>query len=290
MTDEGFRVNQFVSSIIKLLKVQRIPPRHSQQRLRPLTKAGNQQARKPNVTAVIGEDCKDTRPVFVEKARECGSKIVFAQDDCKILSSHSDNRGRMFYETEEYPELETELQGFCQSNNANTILHSVSELRRAGWILPEEAVRKGFANVCRMTGLRGRWQTVATAPLVICDTGHNSHGLRYTADQLRSILCCKDRGKLRIVFGMVSDKDIDNVLALMPSDAVWYFTQASVKRALPSETLRAMAAVHGHKGRCFHSVQEAFATARDDASPQDVIFVGGSTFVVSDLMSLPEFC
>lgn len=244
---------------------------------------------KPGITVVVGEDCDETRPVFQSKADECGSKIVFAQDNCQILSSSEKTDGRLFYDTPAYPALETELKGFCQSNNANTILHAINELRMSGWILPERSIREGFRNVCGLTGLRGRWYTVATSPKIICDTGHNSHGLRYTAEQLKNLASRPGAGKLRIVFGMVNDKDIDVVLRLMPAEAVWYFTQASVRRALSSTGLMEKAAVAGHKGRAFSSVADAVATARNESSPEDLIFVGGSTFVVADLLSMPEF-
>lgn len=244
---------------------------------------------KPGVTAVVGEVCTETRPVFEDKARECGSRIVFAQDDCKILSSKDKGDGHVVYETLPYPALESELGGLCQLNNANTILHAVSELRRSGWQLPEDAVRRGFAGVCGMTGLRGRWQSVAWNPRIICDTGHNSHGLRYVTEQLETLAAKPGAGRLRIVFGMVSDKDVDKVLEMMPKDAEWYFTQAGVKRAIPAARLHGIAARSGCRGRVFDSVAEAVAAARSEAAPEDTIYVGGSTFVVAELLSMPDF-
>lgn len=246
---------------------------------------------KPGVTAVIGEDNPETRAVFQSKADECRTRIVFAQDNCKINSTSEDSDGKLFYETDAYPHLETELRGYCQSNNANTILHAVEELRRKGWILPESAVRQGFAHVCRITGLRGRWQKLAVAPDIVCDTGHNSHGLKYIARHLADIAARRSNGCLRIVFGMVSDKDIDVVLSLMPKNAVWYYTQASVRRALPAADLRDKAVQAGHdfSGRTYPTVEDAVHAAIADASPEDFIFVGGSSFVVADLLSMPEF-
>lgn len=244
---------------------------------------------KPGVTAVIGEDCAETRPVFEKRARECFSRTVFAQDNCKILSSSQTDDGKMIYETLDYPALVSELGGLCQQNNANTILYAVSELQRSGWQLPESAVRKGFAEVCEMTGLRGRWQTLRMNPRIICDTGHNSHGLKYVADQLERLAAKPGSGHLRIVFGMVSDKDVDKVLEIMPKNAEWYFTQASVKRAISAESLRKMAAGFGCTGRVFGSVAEAVRTAKSEAASDDIIYVGGSTFVVAELLSMPEF-
>ena len=244
---------------------------------------------KPGVPAVIGEDCDETRPVFAERAGYCKSKIVFAKDKCKILSLSRSSDGKLFYETSEYHRLESELQGACQANNANTILHAIDLLKECGWNLTENAVRKGFADVCALTGLRGRWQKLRSNPTVVCDTGHNSHGLHYIAEQLDEIAAGRECGKLRIVFGMVNDKDTDVVLGLMPQKAEWYFTQAGVSRAIPSQELQAMAAAAGHHGRAFNSVREAVQTAISESSADDFIFVGGSTFVVADLLSSPEF-
>lgn len=246
---------------------------------------------KSGVTAVIGEDNPETRPVFQAKAGETHSRIVFAQDNCKVNSISDSSCGKVYYDTAPYPQLETELKGYCQSNNANTILHAVEELRHKGWILPECAVRQGFAQVCGMTGLRGRWQKLSASPDIICDTGHNSHGLKYIARHLTDIAVHPSSGKLRIVFGMVNDKDIDVVLNLMPKNAVWYYTQASVRRALPADRLREMAVAAGHdgSGRTYPTVSEAVNAARNDASVNDTIFVGGSSFVVADLLSMPEF-
>ena len=243
---------------------------------------------KPGVPAIIGEDCPETRPVFQQKADSCHAPITFAGDNCKILSSHTDAGGNLFYSTRQYPELLSELRGFCQSNNANTILHAVGKLRHAGWVLPEQAVRTGFAHVCGLTGLRGRWQKLASHPDIICDTGHNSHGLRYTARQLADT-ASRSKGRIRIVFGMVNDKDIDTTLQLMPKDAEWYLTQAQVRRALPADLLAAKAAAAGITGHTYPSVAQALAAARSESTPDDTIFVGGSSFIVADLLSLPEF-
>lgn len=244
---------------------------------------------KPGVPVVIGEDCPETRPVFQKKADECNSKIVFAQDNCKILSTNRGKRGEYSYNTIPYPNLESGLQGYCQYNNANTILHCVEILNESGWNLTEAAVRTGFADVCRLTGLRGRWEKLCDEPLMICDTGHNSHGLKYISEHLKALSSQSWNGVLRIVFGMVNDKDTDVVLGLMPTDAVWYFAQASVPRALPSQDLREKAKSAGLDGKAYPSVAEAVTAARADAAPNDIIFVGGSTFVVSDLLNMEDF-
>ena len=245
--------------------------------------------RKKNVPAIIGEQCDQTRPVFERKAEEVGAKIVFAQDNCKIISHKYINPSKVVYETAALPGLESGLAGMCQEKNANTILTAVDELKRRRFRITEDAVRKGFRDVCRMTGLRGRWQLVRRKPDIICDTGHNSHGLKYIARHLEELSSKPGAGQLRIVMGMVNDKDISDVLAVMPRNARYYFTQASVQRALDASTLRDMARQAGLTGRVFRTVAQAINTAQREAAPEDLIFVGGSTFVVADLLTMRDF-
>lgn len=244
---------------------------------------------KKNVPVVIGEHTPETRTVFERKAEEVSTRIVFAEDNCKIISQKYHNPSKVVYETAAYPALESGLAGLCQEKNANTILTALDELKKKKFNIPESAVRKGFKNVCRMTGLRGRWQLVSKKPDIICDTGHNSHGLKYIARHLEELSAKPGFGQLRIVMGMVNDKDITDVLALMPRNAHYYFTQASVKRALDASTLRDMARQVGLTGRVYRTVAQAVDMARREAAPEDLIFVGGSTFVVADLLTMPDF-
>ena len=244
---------------------------------------------KKNVPVVIGEYTPETRTVFERKAEEVSTRIVFAEDNGKIISQKYHNPSKVVYETAAYPALESGLAGLCQEKNANTILTALDELKKKKFNIPESAVRKGFKNVCRMTGLRGRWQLVSKKPDIICDTGHNSHGLKYIAKHLEELSAKPGFGQLRIVMGMVNDKDITDVLALMPRNARYYFTQASVKRALDASTLRDMARQVGLTGRVYRTVAQAVDMARREAAPEDLIFVGGSTFVVADLLTMPDF-
>ena len=218
-----------------------------------------------------------------------GTKIVFAQDNCKIISHKYINPSKVVYETSALPALESGLAGMCQEKNANTILTALDELKRKRITISESAIRKGFKDVCRMTGLRGRWQLISKKPDIICDTGHNSHGLKYIAKHLEELSTKPGAGQLRIVMGMVNDKDVADVLALMPRNARYYFTKASVKRALDAGTLRDMARQSGLTGRVYGTVAQAVTTAQREASANDLIFVGGSTFVVADLLTMPEF-
>ncbi len=244
---------------------------------------------KKNVPVVIGEHTPETRTVFERKAEEVSTRIVFAEDNCKIISQKYHNPSKVVYETTAYPALESGLAGLCQEKNANTILTALDELKKKKFDITESAIRKGFKSVCRMTGLRGRWQLVSKKPDIICDTGHNSHGLKYIAKHLEELSAKPGFGQLRIVMGMVNDKDITDVLALMPRNARYYFTQASVKRALDASTLRDLARQAGLTGRVYRSVAQAVDTARREAAQNDLIFVGGSTFVVADLLTMPEF-
>ena len=244
---------------------------------------------KKNVPAIIGEHTEETRQVFERKAEEVGARIVFAQDNCKIISHNYISPGKVIYETSALPALESGLSGLCQEKNANTILTALDELKRRRFKIPETAIRKGFKDVCRMTGLRGRWQLISKKPDIICDTGHNSHGLKYISRHLEELSARQESGQLRIVIGMVNDKDVSEVLSLMPRNAIYYFTQASVQRALDAGRLRDLAREKGLNGRVFRTVAQAVSTAQREAEPEDLIFVGGSTFVVADLLKMHEF-
>lgn len=235
---------------------------------------------KPGVPVIIGETQTETKPVFIRKSQEMNAKIRFAEEEHQITSSQESHGGRIF-DTKDYGMLQGELGGLCQERNAATILAAIDELRTCGYKISTQAVRDGFARVCELTGLRGRWQTLQTAPTVICDTGHNPGGLVYIARQLEQATC----EHLRIVIGMVSDKDVSHSLGLLPQNAVYYFTKAKVKRALDEHALQDIACGLGLQGQAFADVETAFRTALADASPRDLIFVGGSTFIVADLLS-----
>ena len=143
-------------------------------------------------------------------------------------------------------------------------------------------MRKGFTNVCTTTGFTGRWQTVGTSPRIVCDAGHNTGGIRYITQQLERE--SKRHTALRVVFGMVNDKEIDAVLAMLPANAHYYFTQAGVQRAIPADELQEKAARHNLKGNSYPTVKEALQAAIADSKTSDFIFVGGSCYVVADLI------
>ncbi len=249
---------------------------------------------KAGVPVVIGESNNHTRPVFARTAFAKGAPLIFAEDDpivvgnlgkdsdspAYVVNLHVD-RGKRFGGNR----LAYVLRGDHQMKNANTILWACELLREKGWIDELSNIRDGFAHVCEWTGLRGRWELLRLHPTVVCDTGHNVGGWEYLSQQLRRQEC----HTLRIVFGMVDDKDIDTVLGLLPSDAVYYFTQATTHRAIPVEKVAEKALAHHLDGQCFSTVKAAYEAALAEASSEDFIFVGGSSYVVADLLGSVEF-
>lgn len=236
---------------------------------------------KRNVPVVIGETTDETKLVFLQKSHEMEAPIVFAEEEQLLLSYTRTSDGKYLYQTREYPDLEGELGGFCQLKNTNTLLSAIRQLKRLGYVFTDESVRKGFACVCELTGLMGRWQKVGSCPTVICDTGHNVGGISYIVEQLS----VQKFDKLHIVMGMVNDKDISGVLALLPKSASYYFTRASVQRALPAEQVKGLAEKFGLRGNSYPDVCTALTAAKAMATDKDLIFVGGSSFIVADLLS-----
>lgn len=234
---------------------------------------------KPHVPVIIGETTPETRTVFEQKAAEQEAPIIFAEDCPAVLKAHQDQY--MIYQTTDLGELEGELTGAYQAKNANTVLTACKELTAIGILRSVKSIRQGFRNVCETTGLLGRWQQLQVRPTVICDTGHNIGGWQYLAPQISQQPC----KTCRIVLGMVDDKDLDAVLALLPSSAKFYWTQATTHRAIPSDHVAERARKHGLQGTPYPTVAAAYRKALADASEDDFIFVGGSSYVVADLLT-----
>ena len=232
---------------------------------------------KTGVPVVIGESTPETRPVFTAKAKEMEAPLFFAEE-CDLTSILGKETNQVWQAgNQDITDLfDFELKGSYQEKNKRTILCASKLLG-----LSEEAIRDGMANVCERTGLMGRWQSLCQHPLVICDTGHNVGGWEYLSKQIKQQEC----RTCRIVFGMVDDKDIEKVMDLLPCDAEYYWTQASSHRAIPHSTVRSYGNRHGLKGQSYPSVKEAFEQAMNDASADDFIFVGGSSYVVADLLA-----
>lgn len=234
---------------------------------------------KPGVPVVIGESEGSVRRVFAQKAAQENAPIRYA-DDSPLYDEAVSGGSVIRYRATPYGDLVGELAGECQKKNAATILNAVDELSKQGWHITAEAVAEGFAGVCGLTGLMGRWMKTGDSPLVICDTGHNSGGWEYLSKQIAS---CP--GRKHVVIGFVNDKAIDRILKMMPRDASYYFTQASVDRALPAAALAAEAEKAGLKGGAYSSVTEAVDAALGNAGEGDTVFIGGSTFVVADYLA-----
>lgn len=239
---------------------------------------------KHKVPVIIGECNAETRSVFEHKAHEVEAPILFAEDNKEVLSSEfSDLYGHKLrhYTTCSFGDIYGELTGECQIKNANTILcalHSLSKI----FSVTHEDITYAFEHVCEMTGLRGRWQILQEHPTIICDTGHNTGGWQYLAHQLAQIATSSN--KLHIVFGMASDKDIERVMSTLPHEACYYWTKASVKRATSEQTIANIATKYDLHGKTYSNVAEAYEAAVNNASTNDYIYVGGSSFIVADLL------
>lgn len=237
---------------------------------------------KKDTHVVIGEYNSETRPVFMAKAKEENAPITFAEDEREVTDAVVNPNGGIDYTTKSFGKLHGELGGIYQTKNTNTVLCAARLLHGMGVIRKTASVKCGMENVAEATGLRGRWETIRTCPKVICDTGHNVGGWQYLSKQIKSQKC----KQLRIVFGMVDDKDIDTVCRMLPRNAVYYFTQATTHRAIPAEKVMAEGMAHGLEGKAFHSVKEAYEKALADADADDFVFVGGSSYIVADFLAI----
>ena len=246
---------------------------------------------KKEVPVVISETHEETKAVFLEKAKTMNAPITFADQNWKsdglkwsvrTQTTAYSVKTQILAQGEETIDLIFGLNGNYQKFNLPGILESVAKMRRQGWDLPTGAVLEGLKNVTELTGLKGRWQTLSTDPTVICDTGHNEAGFREILTQLETY----SFNKLWMVLGMVQDKDISKVLSMLPSSGNYVFCEAKLPRALPANQLAEKAVSVGLKGEIIPDINEALAFARKNAGEDDLIFVGGSTFVVAEIEEL----
>ena len=248
---------------------------------------------KPNVPILLG--AKRTDPILEvirQKADEEDAPFFHAMEMGMVDSQTStfDPMGKWIFDTTEYGLVKGELGGSAQLQNASTVLSAVHILRtRLGVAILPEAVHEGFSRVTQLTGLRGRWQTVSMHPRTICDMGHNVGAWSYLSQQLDGLRSTIG-GKLRMVVGMVSDKDVEGVLSRMPREACYYFTQPSVPRGMSAREFADKAVRQGLKGQVYADAYEAYGAAYRDSQANDLIFIGGSTFVLADVLPhiLPE--
>lgn len=239
---------------------------------------------KPGVPVVIGETDPETEQVFIDKAVENNSTISFADQQLKLdnilfntpylnVSVYQQNRPL-------FEHLKLDLNGSYQLKNILTVIQTIQTARQLGYNISDPAIYNALRNVKGLTGLQGRWQTLGNDPLIICDTGHNIAGITEVVKNINNT----PHHNLHFVIGMVKDKDIAGVLKLLPSSAKYYFCQPQLERALPATELASAAAFHHLEGEVFDTVAAAFAKAKSCATPADLIFIGGSTFVVADVL------
>ncbi len=246
---------------------------------------------KPGIPCLIGETTPETRPVFEAVAEEKGAKLIFAEDNpiTSLIPQKPGNKGQR-YRNVFGMEFSCELQGEFQVKNMNTFAHAIIVLMDQGFLCscrdPRNAnnivaeLNAALMNVNSLTGLQGRWQTIRENPTVVCDTGHNPGAWKYLSKQLAEVKC----REMRIVFGMVEDKDVYTVMSLLPKDATYYFTKGSTKRAFPETSLKVFGEQFGLNGNCYPTVEEAYQAAIEGATSNDFIFVGGSNYVVADFL------
>ncbi|MBR1889266.1 MAG: bifunctional folylpolyglutamate synthase/dihydrofolate synthase [Alloprevotella sp.] len=231
---------------------------------------------KPNIPVVIGEHTRATREVFDAVASELEAPIFYAQDNPEVSSSKPQCDG-VLYQTRSFGTIKHDLQGEYQARNVNTILVALSHLDLPH--VDNQTILQGFSAVQKTTHLLGRWQIFSEKPHIICDTGHNIGGWEYNAKQLYHI------DNLHIIFGISGDKEINQILPLLPKHAHYYWTQASVKRALAAEELCQKAKEYGLDGQSFSDVASAFQSARASTTEEATLFIGGSSFVVADFLT-----
>lgn len=241
---------------------------------------------KSGIPAVVGESHPETAPVFESIAKEWGASLIFADSRYAVRESRisksgcqlftiTDLSGRVIYEN-----LEVDLQGSYQAKNILTVLTAIDLLKRHIPQVDEAVIRRGLQHASSQTGLRGRWYRLSDCPLTICDTGHNVDGIKYIVNQISNT----PHNRLYWVFGMVSDKDISTVISLLPKDAHYIFTQAAIPRAMDAERLAEQCRAAGLSGEVEKNVQKAYQRAKELSSNNDLIFIGGSTFVVAEVV------
>lgn len=243
---------------------------------------------KPETPVVIGEYQEEIANIFTNKAKACNSEIYFSDQNIAFQSINEsssrnkkawqvslNNSGNPFIENISLP-----LTGLYQLKNLITTLQSIEVLNYMGFGLSVQHIKAGIENVIKSTGIRGRWETLSVKPLVICDIGHNLEGMQNILSQIKTI----SFEKLHFVLGMVNDKQIDNILKLLPKHAAYYFCKANIPRGLGQKKLLEKASGHGLKGQSYESVKSALETAKQNSKANDLIFVGGSTFVVAEVL------
>jgi dihydrofolate synthase/folylpolyglutamate synthase len=216
---------------------------------------------KSNIPIVIGETQKETSSVFMDIAKKHHARISFADQEISHV-------------------FESDLIGDYQQKNIKTVIQTIQELNKKGFKVTQENIEEGLLNVVENTDLKGRWQILQTNPKVVCDTGHNKDGLTYVMNQIKK----EAFSTLHIVFGVVNDKDLSSIIGLLPKNATYYLCKPDIPRGLDANILRQCFQSHGLLGEMYNSVNEAYKAALSNAVTEDFIFIGGSTFVVAEII------
>lgn len=236
---------------------------------------------KDNVPAVISQRQSEIEKIFIDKAKEHNAALTFASDEFEITQSDT-----LFEVTKNgilyLSELSLPLKGNYQAKNLGGVLKSMEILNQNGLTITQEKLREGLEKTVAQTGLKGRWQQLGTNPLIICDTGHNAGGVREVVSQINQ----QKFKNLFIVWGMVKDKEPDQVLSLLPKQARYCFCQASIPRAMDAGMLKQAAERFGLAGEVVRDVNQAIGKVKNLAGSDDFIFIGGSTFVVAEIENL----
>ncbi|GAA3960124.1 bifunctional folylpolyglutamate synthase/dihydrofolate synthase [Mucilaginibacter dorajii] len=261
---------------------------------------------KHGIPVIIGENQLETAQVFIDKAAQVGTNLVFASElfeseSPKVGKSESENVDGLLdislkrktpatsalsdFPTSRLPDfptqnLQLDLTGSYQLKNVKTVLTAVEELRKQGFNISDDDIRSALAQVKTLTGLHGRWETLSQHPLTICDTGHNPDGIQEVLKNIEAV----NYTHLHMVIGMVNDKDITKVLGMLPTDATYYFCKPNIPRGLDAESLKLQAEGFNLQGEAYASVNEALLAAQTNAGESDLVFVGGSTFVVAEVV------
>ena len=240
---------------------------------------------KNKIPVVIGTTQNETLQVFTEKADEQQAPLFFADSEYSVRYAMNDFEGNQLLAVDNngkqiYRQLKLDLKGAYQQKNLPAVLKTLELLNISGWDISAKNFETGLAEVSKLTGLLGRWQVLGANPRTVCDTAHNADGLTEIVKQMEQT----PYKKLHVVFGMVNDKEPEKILKLLPQNAAYYFTKANIPRALDENVLAKYAAEFGLKGQAFSDVNDAYNEAKKSAGKDDFIFVGGSTFIVAEIL------